>query len=85
MIEYDPLRFGRAVRALRREAGVTQEALAEQSGVTQTAIARIERGRAVQIRLETAARLASVFRDYFGIGLDDMLAPDDPSQRSPRW
>lgn len=82
---YDPTRFGRAVRSLRQEAHLTQTELADRSGVTQTAIARIERGRATDIRLSTAVRIAGVFRDVFGVGLDEMTTPDNPAQRPPRW
>lgn len=83
--EIDLARFGRAVRALRREAGLTQEDLARRSGVTQTAIARIETGRSLEVRLSTAVRLAEALRRVTGFGLDAMTAPDDPARRTPRW
>jgi transcriptional regulator with XRE-family HTH domain len=37
--------LGRAVRAIRREQGITQERLANDTGLQQTWISHIERGR----------------------------------------
>jgi transcriptional regulator with XRE-family HTH domain len=42
--EQDQLVLGRALRALRREAGMTQEQVAEQLGTDATFVSRIERG-----------------------------------------
>lgn len=43
--EQDQLILGQALRALRKEAGVTQEQLAERLGVDPTFIGRLERGQ----------------------------------------
>lgn len=37
--------FGRAISAIRRRQGLTQEKLAEQSGLTRAYVAHIEAGR----------------------------------------
>ena len=37
-------RFGRALRALREEAGVSQEALADLAGIHRTYVSMLERG-----------------------------------------
>jgi transcriptional regulator with XRE-family HTH domain len=39
-------RFGRCIRALREEAGLTQTVFAERCGFYQTYLSRIENGRA---------------------------------------
>ncbi|MDG4778779.1 GNAT family N-acetyltransferase [Micromonospora sp. WMMD961] len=49
--------LGRALRALRRRADLSQRELAERSGVPQPTLARIESGRAVDPRFRTVERL----------------------------
>ncbi|MFJ8686425.1 GNAT family N-acetyltransferase [Micromonospora wenchangensis] len=49
--------LGRTVRALRREADLSQRELARRSGVPQATIARIESGRATDPRFHTVERL----------------------------
>ncbi|WP_431885984.1 GNAT family N-acetyltransferase [Micromonospora wenchangensis] len=49
--------LGRTVRALRREADLSQRELARCSGVPQATIARIESGRATDPRFHTVERL----------------------------
>jgi transcriptional regulator with XRE-family HTH domain len=66
--------LGRAVRALREEAGIDQEALAERSGLPLSLIAEIEEGRsdptwgdmrlaaqALDVSLERLSELAEEF------------------------
>lgn len=43
--EQDQLILGRALRALRKRAGITQEQLAERLGVDPTFVGRLERGQ----------------------------------------
>jgi transcriptional regulator with XRE-family HTH domain len=43
--EQDQLILGRALRALRKQAGITQEQLAERLGVDPTFVGRLERGQ----------------------------------------
>jgi transcriptional regulator with XRE-family HTH domain len=54
--------FGRRLRALRREHGVSQYALADRTDVHQTAISRFERG-------EREPRLKSILRLAEGLGV----------------
>jgi transcriptional regulator with XRE-family HTH domain len=49
--------FGRLLRALRRDAGLSQRQLAERIGTTQSAIARLEAGR-TEPKIATLTRLA---------------------------
>jgi transcriptional regulator with XRE-family HTH domain len=60
-LEDDPesasVAFGRRVRELRRERGISQDALADATSIHPTAIGRIERG-AREPRLTTILRLA---------------------------
>ena len=55
----DPVRFGVAVRALRRRRGWTQERLGERSGLSQSTISDIEAGRAFASTVDTLARLVA--------------------------
>jgi transcriptional regulator with XRE-family HTH domain len=43
--EQDQLILGRALRELRKQAGITQEQLAERLGVDPTFVGRLERGQ----------------------------------------
>ncbi|WP_422737959.1 GNAT family N-acetyltransferase [Micromonospora sp. WMMD729] len=49
--------LGRVLRALRRQADLSQRQLAERSGVPQPTLARIESGRALDPRFRTVERL----------------------------
>ena len=51
-------RFGRRLRAIRREAGVTQEQLAARSGASRRSIVRLEQGE-MNPSLVTAALLSA--------------------------
>jgi transcriptional regulator with XRE-family HTH domain len=55
--------FGRRVKALRTEAGMTQEALAERAGLHPTYISNTERGY-------SAPNLYSIVRLAEGLGLN---------------
>jgi transcriptional regulator with XRE-family HTH domain len=54
--------FGRRLRALRREHGVSQYALADRTGLHATVISRFERG-------EREPRLKSILRLAEGLGV----------------
>lgn len=54
----DPVRFGLAIRALRRRRGWTQEELGEKSATSQTAVSRCERGKADTLTWRTIVRIA---------------------------
>ncbi|HEU0245254.1 MAG TPA: helix-turn-helix domain-containing protein [Candidatus Limnocylindrales bacterium] len=55
----DAIRFGLAIRALRRRRGWTQSTLAARSGISQSAVSRIERGDGNRL---TVALLTDVAR-----------------------
>lgn len=55
----DTIRFGLAVRALRRKAGWTQTQLGSRVGSSASAISRVERGRADAASVRTLERLAN--------------------------
>ena len=61
--------FGRALKKLRVDAGLTQQQLEERSGVNRTTIADLEASPMKQPRWETVTRLA----DGLGIGLDSFV------------
>ena len=58
----DPVRFGLAIRALRRRRGWTQAELADRAGVSQAAVSRAERGGARAMTLRTLERIADSMR-----------------------
>jgi transcriptional regulator with XRE-family HTH domain len=62
----DVANLGRAVRALRRERDLSQEALAERAGLHPNQVGRLERGTNVQV----GTLLAVV--DGLGVGLAEL-------------
>lgn len=50
--------FGRRVRALRLEAGISQEALAERAGLHRTYVSSVERGQR-NVGLDNIRKLAA--------------------------
>lgn len=72
------LYFGRRLRELRTNAGLTQAELARQLGVVQGHIGTLEAGK--EGRQPSVGFLIQVSQ-YFGVGLDDLLgiAPPVPS------
>jgi len=56
--------FGRRLRKLREEAGLSQERLAEEAGVHRTYVGHVERG-------ETTPTLYSIVRFAVALGFDD--------------
>ncbi|MHB8893018.1 MAG: helix-turn-helix domain-containing protein [Candidatus Limnocylindrales bacterium] len=54
----DPVRFGLAVRALRRRRGWTQAELADRAGISQAAVSRAERGDSRMLTVRTLERIA---------------------------
>lgn len=55
----DPVRFGLAIRALRRRRGWTQAQLGERCGVSQSTVSDIEIGLAFHSTAETLARIVA--------------------------
>jgi transcriptional regulator with XRE-family HTH domain len=55
----DPVRFGLAVRALRRRRRWTQAQLAERCGVSQSTVSDVERGRAFSSTVDTLGRIVA--------------------------
>lgn len=68
--------IGRAVRALRRDLDLSQEALASQAGLHPNQVGRLERGTNVR-----AATLLAVV-DGLGVGLADLGRAYDARRRS---
>ena len=66
--------LGRTVRALRREADLSQRELATRSGVPQATIARIESGRANDPRFHTVERLVRAVGGTLTISLPTAAA-----------
>lgn len=64
--------FGRALRRLRRERDLSQEALARQAGLAPQHVSELERGRK-EPRLTTLVQLA----DALGMPLAELLAHFD--------
>lgn len=56
----DPIRFGRALRALRRRKRWRQQDVAERARVSQPTISRLERGALGEVALSTVERVAHV-------------------------
>ncbi|WP_446212425.1 GNAT family N-acetyltransferase [Micromonospora sp. IBSANI012] len=67
--------LGAALRALRRQADLSQRELAEQSGVPQATIARIESGRTTDPRFRTVEQLVRAASGRLGISLAADGAP----------
>jgi transcriptional regulator with XRE-family HTH domain len=59
------IRFGRRLRALREEHGMSQERLAEFAGLHRTYISLVERGHR-NISLRTMAKLAIALKTTIG-------------------
>jgi transcriptional regulator with XRE-family HTH domain len=66
-------RFGRRLRELRTERGLSQEGLAALAGLDRTYVSSVERGRR-NISLSNVGRLAKAL----GISLQDLLKGVDP-------
>lgn len=61
--------FGEALRAVRLEAGLSQEALADRAGLDRTYVSGTERGRK-NPTLKSIARLS----DALGVSMTELLA-----------
>jgi len=64
-----PVAFGRAVRRLRSERGISQEIFAAEAGISRTYMSEIERGVTV-VSLTTISRVARAL----GLSMSDLLA-----------
>lgn len=71
--------FGRRLRRLREEQGLSQEALADRCGVHWTFLGQVERGQR-SIRLDNILRIAHGLSITPGTLLDDLPLP--PSTRT---
>ncbi|WFF02572.1 GNAT family N-acetyltransferase [Micromonospora sp. WMMD964] len=71
--------LGRALRALRRRADLSQRELAEKSGVPQPTLARIESGRAVDPRFRTVERLVRAAGGELAVGVPATPVITDPT------
>ena len=60
--------LGKRIRALRRQANLSQEDVAERVGLTRTSITNIERGRQ-QLQVHTLVAIAHTL----GVRLDELL------------
>jgi transcriptional regulator with XRE-family HTH domain len=76
----DAVRFGLAMRALRRRRHWTQQHLADEARVSRSVIVRIETGRADRVTVRTLVRVATVLGGtisvrvlWHGEGLDRLL------------
>jgi transcriptional regulator with XRE-family HTH domain len=67
--------FGRRVRQLREEQGLSQEALADRCGVHWTFLGQVERGQR-SIRLDNILRIAAGLDVRPGRLLDGLSAPE---------
>lgn len=54
----DPVRFGHAVRALRRRKRLNQQELADKAGVSQSAVSRVERGEVGSLTIRVVEKIA---------------------------
>ena len=61
----DTGRYGRAMRRLRKERGISQEALALSAGIERSYLSRIENGHVEMPQIETRERIAN------GIGVSE--------------
>lgn len=66
----DGVRIGRILRALRMRRGWRQLDLAERVGVSQSLIARVERGGAGRLRLDSLERIAKALEARLSVRLD---------------
>ncbi|WP_216699720.1 helix-turn-helix domain-containing protein [Arthrobacter sp. H5] len=63
---YDPVDFGRYLRARRRHQEMTQAELAEWVGVSRPTLAALENGVG-GVSLETALKTLSILGDFFAL------------------
>ncbi len=64
-------RLGQRIRAVRAEAGISQEALADEAGVDRSYMSGVERG----VRNLSVLKLAAIAR-ALGVRLQDLLTGD---------
>ncbi len=75
----DILIDGAKIRRLRQNKGWSQFDLARITLVDQGTISQLENNQKTNVRIETLVRLARAF----GIALDELLVPPDPSEVEP--
>jgi transcriptional regulator with XRE-family HTH domain len=64
------IRIGKALKAIREEAGLTQNALARRAKMTASQVSQIESGKRPDPQFSTIARLAAAL----GVSLDEVAA-----------
>ncbi|MEV1328209.1 GNAT family N-acetyltransferase [Micromonospora costi] len=74
-----PIDVGRALRALRRRADLSQRELAERSGVPKSTLARIESGRGAEPRFATVERLVRAAGGEVAIAVSGGTRPREAS------
>lgn len=79
----DPIRFGLALRALRRRRRLTQQQVADKAGVSRSTVQRIERGGVEDFTGRTIRKVANALEARYdqrilwqGEGLDRLLDQD---------
>lgn len=75
------VRLGQAIRRLRRERGLSQEALADRAGLDRTFVGLLERGKR-RATLESAEALAQALGLSLGQLVQEGEAPPAVSQNS---
>ncbi|MFC0004991.1 GNAT family N-acetyltransferase [Micromonospora siamensis] len=70
------------LRALRRQADLSQRELAEKAGVPQSTVARIEAGRATDVRFRTVEQLVRAAAGRLTIALAGSAGTEPPDTRS---
>ncbi len=73
MVAFDPYILGRRIAAARQLADISQVELGKRSGLNQVTIARIERGRAKGLRVETLVAIA----DVLNVSVDWLLGGEE--------
>jgi transcriptional regulator with XRE-family HTH domain len=68
--------LGRALRELRRQAGITQKEMTEREGLDETYISRVEHGR-IDVKWTTLLRFLRVFGADLHQLADAIEHPDD--------
>ncbi|GAB3852336.1 hypothetical protein GCM10029963_41680 [Micromonospora andamanensis] len=80
--EDEMLDLGSVLRALRRQADLSQRELAERSGVPQSTVARIESGRSAGAQFRTVQRLVRAAGGALRIAGPDEQAPPCPDEQA---
>ena len=81
MISQEQLPIARRLKALREDAGMSQQSLAVSAGLSVSLVSQIERGSRVDPRMSTLAALATAL----GVSLDELVGRKSaPPRRRPK-